>query len=323
MEIQKITPKIEHSKQRSQIFSNNINGAGTNVAQTSFTGAADTLYSIPAVFLRFLDTNQAWGANLVDLGSMVIPRTAYDMTHRGIPTGMETLRRESTGTANHASVGLYGTAAGALLAMALNNKYGIKAHKIFANNDTLNILGKYWYDSLHSGAKEPLKEYLESVVSNIKVYNPTKAIDNEGLVSIGKDTQEKVVEKLYKLISNADTKDTIKDADVDYIRRLITANTGGEKSVVLNGFHNGQPLRADNTLSTLIENIHNVTKAFNKKEVLNSFITASGFDKVEILKSLKRLNIGRSIAGLGIAASIGMSVQPINMYLTKKKTGID
>ena len=61
MEIQKITPKIEHSKQRSQIFSNNINGAGTNVAQTSFTGAADTLYSIPAVFLRFLDTNQAWG----------------------------------------------------------------------------------------------------------------------------------------------------------------------------------------------------------------------------------------------------------------------
>ena len=54
MEIQKITPKIEHSKQRSQIFSNNINGAGTNVAQTSFTGAADTLYSIPAVFLRFL-----------------------------------------------------------------------------------------------------------------------------------------------------------------------------------------------------------------------------------------------------------------------------
>ena len=323
MEIQKITPKIEHSKQRSQIFSNNINGAGTNVAQTSFTGAADTLYSIPAVFLRFLDTNQAWGANLVDLGSMVIPRTAYDMTHRGIPTGMETLRRESTGTANHASVGLYGTAAGALLAMALNNKYGIKAHKIFANNDTLNILGKYWYDSLHSGAKEPLKEYLESVVSNIKVYNPTKAIDNEGLVSIGKKKQEKVVEKLYKLISNADTKDTIKDADVDYIRRLITANTGGEKSVVLNGFHNGQPLRADNTLSTLIENIHNVTKAFNKKEVLNSFITASGFDKVEILKSLKRLNIGRSIAGLGIAASIGMSVQPINMYLTKKKTGID
>ena len=304
--------KLDSVKQYNQNYSQKQNRKNN----PQFTGWVDTT-------LRFLDTNQAWGANLVDLGSMVIPRTAYDMTHRGIPTGMETLRRESTGTANHASVGLYGTAAGALLAMALNNKYGIKAHKIFANNDTLNILGKYWYDSLHSGAKEPLKEYLESVVSNIKVYNPTKAIDNEGLVSIGKDTQEKVVEKLYKLISNADTKDTIKDADVDYIRRLITANTGGEKSVVLNGFHNGQPLRADNTLSTLIENIHNVTKAFNKKEVLNSFITASGFDKVEILKSLKRLNIGRSIAGLGIAASIGMSVQPINMYLTKKKTGID
>ena len=41
------------------------------------------------------------------------------------------------------------------------------------------------------------------------------------------------------------------------------------------------------------------------------------------MKQLKRLNINRSVAGLGFAALFGMSVQPINMYLTKKKTGCD
>jgi hypothetical protein len=41
------------------------------------------------------------------------------------------------------------------------------------------------------------------------------------------------------------------------------------------------------------------------------------------MKSLKRLNISRSVAGLGFASLFGMSVQPMNMYLTKKKTGCD
>ena len=57
--------------------------------------------------------------------------------------------------------------------------------------------------------------------------------------------------------------------------------------------------------------------------MLESFKAVDDVGSVEVLKKLKTLNIGRSLAGLGMAASIGMSVQPINMYLTKKKTGID
>ena len=327
MKVKQLTPQIEQKK---LLFShNNDVTANMTDAQTikskapSFTGSAAALYAIPAVFLRFLDTNQAWGANLVDLGSMVIPRTVYDMSNRGIPTGMETLRRESTGTANHASVGLYGTFLGALLAMSLNKSFEFKAHKIFANNDTLNILGDNWYKALHSGSADPLKDYLNEVVSSIKVYNPTKAETVDGLVSIDDATKNKVIDRLYNLISDKNAKDTIKDVDVDYIKRLITANTGGEKSVILNGYLKGKPIQADNTLNTLIENIHNVTKAFNKEKVFNNFKNAASFDDVDVLKGLKKLNVSRSIAGLGMAAAIGMSVQPINMYLTKKKTGID
>ncbi|MBR6098897.1 hypothetical protein IKP85_04050 [bacterium] len=322
MEVQQITPKIE--QQNKPHIELAKKASQPDISNPSFSGATDMLYAVPAVFLRFLDTNQAWGANLVDLGSMVIPRTAYDMSHRGFATGMETARRESTGTFNHAMVGVYGTFLGAALAYGINRAYEMKAHKIFANNDTLNILGDSWYKALHSGTTDPLKDHLNNIVSNIRVYNPTSEKAVESMVSIGEGTRNLVVDRLYNLIKNSDPKkETIGEKDVDYIKRLITASTGGEKSVTLNGFYKGHPATADNTLSTLIENIHNVTKAFNKEKVVKSFTDAVDFDSVKIMKSLKRLNISRSIAGLGFAALFGMSVQPVNMYITKKKTGCD
>ena len=337
MAIQKITPQTEQTNNTKLKLIKPTNNMQAS-SSPAFTGAAEMLYAAPAVFLRFLDTNQAWGANLVDVGSMVIPRTLYDMKNRGFITGMETGRREATGTFNHAMVGVYGTLLGGLLAYGINKAYNIRAHKIFANNDTLNVLGDYWYKALHSGAEDPLKDYLNDVVKNIKVYNPSseRAVDN--LVSLEDNTRKEVVDRLYKLLQeksqydtvNNPTKETIKQAnatikkaDVDYIKTLITANTGGEKSVILSGFHKGKPLQADNTLQILIENIHNVTNTLNKKSIRQEFENAVDFDSVKIMKQLKRLNISRSVAGLGFAALFGMSVQPINMYLTKKKTGCD
>ena len=288
MKVTNITPNIDQEIKFNK--TNDMRGK-----QQSFTGISDAMIVAPEVFLRFLDTNQAWGANLVDIGSMVIPRTAYDMSHRGFATGMETARRESTGTFNHSMVGVYGTVLGSMLALTLNNAYDIKAHKIFANNDTLNILGNNWYKALHSGASDPLKEYLNNVISEIKVYNPTNKKAVDGMVNISEDTQKLVVDRLYKLIKDPNSKNTIGTKDVDYMKRLITANTGGEKSVILEGFAKGNKILADNTLTTLLENIHNVTKVFNKEKVTKSFTEAVDFDSVQVLKLLKRLNIKRLV----------------------------
>ena len=83
----------------------------------NFTGVLDTA-------LRFLDTNQAWGANAVDFFCMVLPRTITDFG-RGKDAGMETARRESMGTINDSSVGLYGTLAGLALAIGVNKAFGL------------------------------------------------------------------------------------------------------------------------------------------------------------------------------------------------------
>ena len=102
-----IQPIIPHNLKQ------NIENKKDNI---KFTGAFDAV----TTGLRFLDTNQAWGANAVDLASMVIPRTTVDLINRGPAAGMETGRREASGTINHSLVGVYGTIAGLALASALN-----------------------------------------------------------------------------------------------------------------------------------------------------------------------------------------------------------
>ena len=76
--------------------------------------------------LRYLVTNQALGANGVDLAFMVIPRTTTDMIGRGPAAGAETLRREASGTANHSLIGAYGIASGLVAAKLL----GIDKNKV-------------------------------------------------------------------------------------------------------------------------------------------------------------------------------------------------
>ena len=164
--------------------------------QQNFNGAFDFV----STGLRFLDTNQAWGATAVDLGSMVIPRTVVDF-QRGVDAGLETATRESSSSANHALVGVYGALAGVLLASSLNGRFGIKFNQIFAGDKILDNLGKSWHDEVQAGNNNPLKKHLEKVVGSIEGFNPSQA--KEGWVGISKDTQKLIVEKLENDIKNS------------------------------------------------------------------------------------------------------------------------
>lgn len=303
MKIQQIKPQQQHNNDRQK---DNIR----------FTGAFDAVSS----GLRFLDTNQAWGANAVDLCSMVIPRTAVDFINRGPEAGTETARRESAGTINHSLVGVYGVGAGLALAALFNNKYGIRADKIFADNNTIDILAKYWHEARQSGAdkQNAVKAYTDKLAENIKFLN-TDVNKDSGLVSMSKDAQKEFSNKMSEmLLSDKNDKAKFKEFS-KFMHNLMTSDTGAESRVVLEGFER----KADNTSKTLIANIYNVSKTFLKDKVEDAFKSSKMVDNNEFVNGLKKLNLQRSALGLGIAAGIGMSIQPLNMYLTKKKTGSD
>ena len=208
----KVQQNIPQYKQQNQ---------NQNNENVKFTGAFDAAATMT---LRFLDTNQAWGANAVDLGSMVIPRTTVDMVNRGPAAGMETGRREASGTINHSLVGVYGTAAGLILAMTLNHKYGIKAHKIFVDDETLNVLGKAWDKQVKNGNKTPLKDYLTDVFSGAE----TRVGDD--WIAIPKEKVANIVDKFSNVLSKKDAPNTISKDLKEYSKSVIMHATGSENS---------------------------------------------------------------------------------------------
>ena len=152
------------------IQQNNIQQKNT----PKFKGAGDA-------FLRYLATNQAVGANGVDLCFMVIPRTGSDMIRRGPLAGFETLRREIMGTINDSLIGAYGIVIGSLAAalMGFNKKYEAKVNNIFAAPETLNILAENKAAQL-KGNKSQI-DYLKETLKNLKAYNPASSkADAEG-----------------------------------------------------------------------------------------------------------------------------------------------
>ncbi len=284
-----------------------------NNNQQKFGGAFDCV----SLALRFLDTNQAWGATAVDVGSMVLPRTIVDF-QRGVNAGVETATRESSSSANHALVGVYGTLAGLMLASSFNSRFGIKFNKIFAGDKILDNLGESWHEEVQAGNKNPLRKHLEKVVGSIEGFNPSGS--KEGWVGIPKDTQKLIVDRLENDITSSNKAKISKETE-KYIHSLITSSTGAEAKMRL--LKKGQEHVSGLDLKTMLENIYSVTKTFTSEKVGNVFETTKDFSANDFIKSMKKFNKMRSLMGIGIAGAIGMSIQPINRYITKRRTGED
>ena len=260
--------------------------------QPRFTGVADAGVQL----LRFLDTNQAWGATAVDFSCMVAPRTITDFT-RGPQAGVETFRREASGTINHAAVGLvYGPLAGLLLAAALNGKYGIKAQNIFADSDAVDILSKLRFDVLKSDSKDNIIDYSRQVASSISTKDAKKFLSE--------DAKEKFAQTLAKEIKNPAKENKA------MLKNIVLSDLGEEATVLLKS---GKK-EVKTSLNDIVDNVTSMSKALFKEKVVDSFKHAAKFEDVNFVKAMKNFGLRRSILGLGIASAIGCCIQPFNIY---------
>lgn len=304
MKVQSVSPKLVNSK-------------NDNNENIRFKGFVDTAAVAGSTALRFFDVNQAVGANTMDICTMVLPRTIYDFTNRGPLAGIETGRRESAGTFNHAMVGVYGTVAGAALAYTLRDKYGFNLNHIFADNGTIDILSGYHNESYIEKAQNPLRSTLKKIADNLEFRN-SEAEAEKGWVKLDKKTQEEFVDRLYQKLNDSNLKQLDKESK-EYLYSIMTSSTGAEKTVKLTGFNK----ESQTSLKNMISNIYNVMKSFETENVKTIFEKASDLKSNDYVKALRKFNINRAAAGLGFATLFGVSVQPLNMYLTKKKTGQD
>ena len=285
----------------------------TNAKNPNFTGLS------PIEFLRFLDTNQAWGANFVDFGFMVMPRTATDFT-RGADAGWETARRESMGTINDSSVGLYGTLAGLALAMGLNKAYNLgdrdlKVSSIFADSETIDMMGKIWHDKdLAQNTTDPLQTRIKKTLGNYEVFKDGQWVK----------FKEEDIEKASKILAREVKNNEHLPKEAAYeVQKILTSSNSLENNFRI-AANAGEKVHSSRyTISSIVENTYKLSKIFSKEKVVEAFNQATEIGSNKFLKALKSMNMKRSILGVLIATIVGCSTQPINMWLTKRKTGSD
>lgn len=285
-----VNPKIAENNKQRQSFK----GVGTGTL-----GA-----------LKFLNDSPAIGACAVDLCSMVIPRTAIEMKNRGPQAGIEAAFREGVSCLIHACVGVIGLGAAKLISGGFNKNNNIKAENIFASGNTIDNMSKIW-----QGA-EGQKQFFDGFLQNIKGLNGTewKKVSNSAkddiinsLVELANKTEE---------LANAEGKEKRAIAGKvnelkDIVLAKITKDTGAKASFKMQA--NGQEVVASG-LGELVDNAVLLSNAFKtkSKEKLPEFV-----------ESLKRNKKASTALGMLICAVMCISVQPLNRYLTKKRTGQD
>lgn len=293
------TPNLKLNSQKS-------NQTGHNKSEVAFQGAEAFTQ-----FLRFLETNAAWGASAVDVTCMGVPRTTVDFT-RGPDAGLETMRREFSSTADDAAIGAFGLGAAYLFSQGMNKEYGVKAHKILASDDMLDMLGETW--NKNKDSDKQLHNFLHEIIDSTKGFNPAKeGNDANGWVEI-KNNKNSIIEKLQSEIQNGPQK--MSKETRAHLKALIIGETGSERNIKV---EKGDK-KIISSLDGFLDDIYNVSKTFVNEKVAKTFANG-GIKENVFLNSLKKLNRNTAIGGLAIATGIGCSLQPLNIYLTKKKTG--
>ena len=287
----------------------------------NFKGAVDTTF-------RYLATNQAVGANLVDFSFMVAPRTINDGVKRGPAAGMETGRREIMGTVNDSCVGLFGSAAGALIAGSLSKKFNTKVNKMFTAPETLHILAENKSNQIKNNGSQ--LDYIKEILSNAKGYNPTSAkADGEGFVKISSETIDKVAKYYDELLNKKANFNKWTGSKADKSRTVIMneiiADTGAGSDYILESAD--KKIISKTNLKSLLNDIFIVSDSFNGEKVKEAFKEQLKDNKLikenRFIKGLDKFMRNRAYMGFAASCAIGLSVQPVNMYLTKLKTGTD
>lgn len=277
---------------------NNSKNNQNNTSVPSFKG-------VTAV-ADYLVTNPIWGATCTDVVSMGGPRTVIDGMNRGFSGGLETGVREFTSTGNDAAVGAYGLLAGTAIA-GMVKPIGLKdPQRIFASNESLDLHTAKW----EANGSE-LNKFIDNYVESLRGFNPnSEKATAEGYVKIADEHKQSIKEDLKTLADTSLSKKDRKIVNKRLKARLLEA-TGADGQMMLK--HGENKIVADST--TMLDDFYRVTKALREK--------TAGTTTETFLSKVKSFGKYRALLGLGTAMAISSATQPINVYLTKKRTGCD
>ena len=237
---------------------------------------------------------------------MGTPTTSMEIIRRGWGYGAEAGFREYTSTLNDASVGLYGLGAGTVIAGMLKKDGITNPQRIFASNESVDVHADLW-----KASKGDVNKYIENYVDHLKGFNPNSPLaDAEGYVKVADNCKQGIIEDMKTLAEGGLDKKELSKVTQRLNAKLVEA-TGSESELMLK--HGDKA--ATSTVTTVTDDFYRMTKALKETGEV------SKIDK--FTSKLKAFGKGRALLGLGAAMMISASFQPINVWITKKRTGSD
>lgn len=304
-----------------EISKNNIQ----NKNQPQFTGPLDNFITQSLITI---DTNPMVNAALVDIFSMVIPRTYVDTKERNKYAGAETLFRELTGT-------FIVCLSSGILAKGiahLYNNFVEPENKInpdsWVSNDSLNLLNYSWTKSQNTG------KYVSNILSGIsgvdgrttftweKIdWDKIEWIDDSKWARLNwvdskfnniqnkLKNRDEIIKTLSQIISEKnDAKDVRQILQIIEHRITNALKVGGSVNVKID----------DKILGTSLHNLLRDTYDLGKNVFTNKNINIES-----AINKLTKMNKVKTLGALSVASILGLTNQYINRQITKKRTGSD
>lgn len=275
-----------------------------------------------------IDTNPMINAALVDIFSMVIPRTYVDTRERNKYAGAETLFRELTGTFIVClSSGILAKGISHLYNKFVNPEVNVNPNS-WVSNDSLALLKHSWDSSKHSN------KYVEQILTNIsgtdsrkinhfndinwnnvEWYDDTKWSNFSWNNPKFNNVQEKLKNKdeIIKTLSQIINEDVSKK-DAKQVLQIIEHR-------ITNAFKVGNSVSVkldDKTLGTSLHNLLRDTYDLGK-----NVFTNKGVNIESAINKLTRMNKVKTLGALSVASILGLANQYINRQITKRRTGTD
>lgn len=293
-----------------------------NNSQNSRNQRFGNLSSAGTLALRYLNTSPAIGATFIDIASMSAPRTIVDITNRGFDAGAETAIREGSGTANHALIGAYGLLASTLLSCGFNNKFGVKSNRVFTNIENIDTLGSIWQEVVSSSKGKSPTELRNIFYKNVLNSLQGLAQNTKGnleYVSIDKSSVSTAISELKKFVGKNPNAYNLPEKLHNHIKTILTYSTSAESNYILKNA--GNTVSSD--LDTILKSTFSLGKIFSEPKALKEFEQTASISSNKFIKALKSNKLHSSLVGVALGMAIGASIQPFNVWLTKKRTGKD
>jgi len=304
---------------------NQIRNNRTKYYQPKFNGILDApLTSV----LRVLDSNEMANAAVLDLGTMVAPRTYFDTKERNKYAGAETFIREICGTfINCFSAGLFGAAIAKVVTNFIDKDTKTNPKSWFSD-DSLKVLKTAWDKS-----NGDLHKYVENVFNGIKAKDGTKTVEFKN-IEWGK-TEWFKENKWSKFrwdnvrYNNLETKlinaEEIINRTAEFINdKTLTSHDKKQAFEILetkitNGLKANKEIEVTVGKDTLSTNLTNLIR--DVYDMGRDVFTNKAVDTEKALKKIKKVNNIKIFGALTLASVIGISVQRLNRKLTEKRTG--